>query len=64
MYKFNKIRHDILIQFNGNYMEMKKINYMLEIDILTKSSQKVFGCLEGCFLWVWMPKTTPRRPAG
>ena len=34
MFKFIKIRHDILIQFHGNYMEMKKFNYMLEIDIL------------------------------
>ena len=43
MYKFIKIRHKILIQCNGNYMEMKKINYMLEIDILRDSSQKNLG---------------------
>ena len=29
MYKFIKIRHDILIQSHWNYMEMSKINYML-----------------------------------
>ena len=39
MYKFIKIRHDILIQCYGNYMEMKKVNYMVEIDILRNSSQ-------------------------
>ena len=33
------IRHDILIQCHGNYMGMKKFNYMLEIDILRNSSQ-------------------------
>ena len=34
MYKFIEIRHDIIIQCHGSYMEMKKFNYMLEIDIL------------------------------
>ena len=38
MYKFIKIRHDILIQWN--YMEMKKMHYMLDIDILRNSSLK------------------------
>ena len=49
MYKFIKIRHDILIQCHGNYMGMKKINYMLEIDILRNSSQIVLGVLKGAF---------------
>ena len=40
MYEFIKIRHDILIQCQGNYMKMKKFNFMLEIDILRNSSQK------------------------
>ena len=40
MYIFIKIRHDILIQGHGNYMMMKKFNYMLEIDIFKNSSQK------------------------
>ena len=39
MYKFIKTRHDILIQCDGNCMEMKKIKYMLEINILRNSSQ-------------------------
>ena len=30
-------------------MEMKKINYMLEIDILRNSSQKILGVLRGAF---------------
>ena len=43
------IRHDILIECHGNNMDMKKVNYMLEIDILRNSSQKKSGCPEGCF---------------
>ena len=39
MYNLIKIRHDILKQCHGNYMEMKKFNYMLEIDIFRYSSQ-------------------------
>ena len=38
-YRFIKIRHDILIQCHVNYTEMKKFNYMHEIDILRNSSQ-------------------------
>ena len=38
-------------------MEMKKFNYMLEIDTLRNSSQKI-GCAEGCFLRVWVSKKT------
>ena len=66
MFIFIKIRHDILIQGHGNYIMMKKFNYMLEIDILINSSQKNLGVLraEGCFLRVWVSKKTPRRPAG
>ena len=48
MYEFIKIRHNILIQCNGNYMEMKKFNCMLEIDILRNFSQKN-GCLRVAF---------------
>ena len=32
MYKFIKIRHDIIKQCHGNYKEMKKFNYKLEIE--------------------------------
>ena len=49
MYTFNKIRHDILIQCHGNYMEMKNINYKLEIGILRNSSQIFLGVLRGAF---------------
>ena len=37
-------------------MEMRKFNYMLEIDILRNSSLKKIGCPEGCFLRVWVSK--------
>ena len=44
------MRHDILIQCHGNYMEIeKKSNKMLEIDILRNSSQKHLGVLRGAF---------------
>ena len=64
MYKIIKIRHDILIQCHGNYMEMRKLNYMLEIKKFKKFFTKVFGCPKGCFLRVWVSKKTLRRPAG
>ena len=47
MYKSIKIMHDVLIQWHGTSMEMKKINYMLEIDILRSSSQIYLGVLKG-----------------
>ena len=34
MYKFIKIRHDIIKQCHGNYKEIKKFNYKVEIDIV------------------------------
>ena len=49
MYKFIKVRHDIIIQWHRNDMEMKKSNYMLEIDILRNSSQFWGGILRGAF---------------
>ena len=49
MYEFVKIRHDVLIQRHGNYMEMRKFNYMLEIEILRNSSQKLLGVVRGAF---------------
>ena len=33
IYNFIKIRHDIIKQWYGNYKEMKKFNYKLEIEI-------------------------------
>ena len=44
-------------------MEMDTFKYMLEIDILRNSSQKI-GCPDGCFLRVWVSKKTHRRHAG
>ena len=49
MYIFIKIRLNIPIQCQGNYMEMKKFNYMLEIEILRNSSQKNLGVLRRAF---------------
>ena len=45
-------------------MEMKKFNYMLEIDILRNFSQKNLGVVRGAFLRVWVSKKTPRHPVG
>ena len=58
MYKSIKIRHDILIQCHVNCMEMKKFNYMLEIDILSNSSQKL-GVLRVGFLGFWWSNRHP-----
>ena len=57
MYKFNKIRCDIIKQCHGNYKEMKKFNNKLET--------KTFGYTEGFFLRVSVSKKAPRHlPAG
>ena len=49
MYKFIKIRHDIIKQCHGNYKEMKTFNDMLGIDILRNSSHKKLGVQIGDF---------------
>ena len=59
MCKIIKIMYDILIQCHGTYLEMKKIHYMLEIDILRNSSQKSLGVLRGTFQWFGCPKRHP-----
>ena len=64
MYKFIKIRHDIIKQCHGNYKEMKEFNYKLKIEIFRNSTHKKIGCPEGFFLRVWVSKKAPRRPAG
>ena len=66
MYKFITIRHDIIKQCHGNYKEMEKFNYKLEIGIFRNSTQKYLGVLtpEGLFLRVCVSKKAPRRPAG
>ena len=38
LYKFIKIRHDIIKKCHGNYKEMKKFNYKLEIEIFRNST--------------------------
>ena len=58
MYRFIKIKHIILIQCHENYIEMKKFNNMLEIDILRNSSQKTLGVLRGTFKG-WVSKRRP-----
>ena len=47
MYKFIKIRHDIIKQCHGNYKEMKKFNYKLDIEIFRNSTLKKLGVLRG-----------------
>ena len=65
MCKTIKIRHDVIKQCHGNYKEMKKFNYKLEIEVFRNSvDTKKFGCPEGFFLRVWVSKKAPRRPAG
>ena len=49
MYKFITIRHDIISQYHGNYKEMNKINYKLEIEIFRNSTHKKMGVLRGSF---------------
>ena len=45
MYKFIKIRHDIIKQCHGNYKEMKRFNYKLEIEIFRNSTQNNLSVL-------------------
>ena len=59
MYKFIKIRHDIIKQCHGNYKEMKKFNYKLEIEIFRNSTQKDVGVLRGSFQGFGCPKRHP-----
>ena len=49
MYKFIKIRHDIIKQCHGNYKEMKKFNYKLEIETFRNSTQNKLGVLRDSF---------------
>ena len=48
----NEIKH-IHIQCHGNYIELKKINYKLEINILRNSSQNILGVLKVYFWGFW-----------
>ena len=49
MYKFIKLRHNIIKQCHGNYREMKKFNYELEIEMFRNSTQNILGVLRGSF---------------
>ena len=49
MYKFIKIRHDIITKCHRNHKEMKKFNYKLEIVILRNSTPINLGVLRGSF---------------
>ena len=44
-YLLNEIKHAVRMQCHGNYIWVKKINYMLEIDIFRTYSQKNWGAL-------------------
>ena len=46
MYKFIKIRHDIIKQCHGTYKEMKK---KIGIEIFRNSTLKILGVLRGSF---------------
>ena len=59
MYKFSKLRHDIIQQCHGNYKEIKKFNYKLEIEILRNSTQIFLGVLRGSFQGFGCPKKHP-----
>ena len=48
MYKFIKIRHDVIKQYHRDYKEMKKFNNKLNIEIFRNSTKK-FGVLRGSF---------------
>ena len=58
MYRFIKIKHDIIKQCHGNYKEMKKFNYKLEIEIFRNSTQNL-GVLRGSFSGFGCPKRHP-----
>ena len=45
MHSLTGIEHDKPIQYHGNYIEVKKCNHMLEIDIFRNSSQWNVGVL-------------------
>ena len=59
MYKFIKIRHDIIKLCHGNCKERKKCNYKLQIEIFRISTQKDLGVLRGSFQGFGCPKRHP-----
>ena len=59
MYKFIKIRHDIIKQCHGNCKEMKTFNHKLEIEIFRNSTHKILGVLRGSFQGFGCSKSHP-----
>ena len=57
MYLLIEIRHDILVQCYGYYIEMKKFNFMLVINILRNSSQDNLVVLRFNFWELGWPKS-------
>ena len=51
-----EIRHNVHMQYHGNYIEVKIINYMLEFDTLRNFPQKQIGSPKGCFSRVRVSK--------
>ena len=49
MYKFTKIRYDIIKQCHWNNKDVEKFNYKLEIEIFRNSTLKNLGVLRGSF---------------
>ena len=57
MYKFIKIRHDFIKKCHGDYKEMKKFNYKLEI--FRNSTLNNLGVLRGSFQGFVCPEMHP-----
>ena len=55
MYLLIEIKHNILIQCHGNYIEVEDLKCMLEIDILRKYLLENLGVLRGDFLELGCP---------
>ena len=62
MYLLIEIKHIILIQCDRNYIDMKKLNYMLEVEILRyyihtgvlRDTFWGFGCPNGVKMPLWL----------
>ena len=57
MYLLKELSYDMPLQWYGNYIEVKKVNYMLEKDSLRNYSQNILGVYS-------IVQMTPRPPAG
>ena len=60
MYLLIKTKHSILKLYHWNYIEVRKISYMLEIDIFRNSSQRNLGVLRnGTQMPCWLRLCSP-----